>query len=169
MALSNSERQRLFRARRDADPDKRKKYIQKGRDRYQRDCNSGKIKPIEQLSREKGIKDILNSIHTPPFSPEHEPAEIHISSRQKEQQRKKKRREESKSYRQRQKMQLEINNLKRKVEMYKKRLSRKQQQENKHQQDTPRRRTRKLLRKFTPKDQKKSLSFKCQVLIEAIR
>ncbi|WAR31462.1 hypothetical protein MAR_034004 [Mya arenaria] len=66
------------------------------------DCNSGKIKPIEQLSerekrairkkwksqkrkdrsREKEVKDILNSIHTPPSSPEHESAEIHISSRQ---------------------------------------------------------------------------------------
>ncbi|WAR15491.1 hypothetical protein MAR_005596, partial [Mya arenaria] len=54
MALSNSERQRPFRAQRNVDPDKRKKYLQKGQDRYQRDCNSEKIKPIKELSeREK--------------------------------------------------------------------------------------------------------------------
>ena len=46
MAMSNSERQRRFRARRDADTEKRKKYLQKGQERYKTECKSGKTKPI---------------------------------------------------------------------------------------------------------------------------
>lgn len=65
-------------------------------------------------------------------------------------------------------MELEIEKLKRKVEMYKNRITRKQSDGKNKQQDTPRRRTRKLLRNFTSKEVKKSL-FGYQVLIEALR
>ncbi|XP_053401360.1 uncharacterized protein LOC128557639 [Mercenaria mercenaria] len=184
MGMSNAERQRRFRERRDADPERRQIYLQKGRERYRNDCKSGKVKPVEQLSdrdkrairkrwrtqkrkdrlRQKKNMETLKTLNTPPSTPEHE----NPSSRQKKQHKKKSRREEAKLYREKKKMELEIEKLKKKVEMYKKRLARKQSEDEKKQQDTPRRRTRKLLRNLAPKEVKKSL-FSYQVLIEALR
>jgi hypothetical protein len=48
MALSNAERQRRFRAKRDANNEKRQEYLKKGRDRYRNECERGKRKPIAQ-------------------------------------------------------------------------------------------------------------------------
>ena len=54
MGMSNAERQRLFRQRRDADAERRQAYLQKGRAVYRSDLEQGKAKPIAHMSdREK--------------------------------------------------------------------------------------------------------------------
>lgn len=100
MGMSNAERQRRFRERRDADPETRQKYVQKGRERYRNDCKRGKVKQIAQMTdrekrvirkqwrkqkqkdrlRQKEVKDSLVHLNTPISTPEHE----NPRSRQKE-------------------------------------------------------------------------------------
>lgn len=48
--LTAAERQRLYRARRDADPEKRAKYLQGCKDRWRRDRDQGKRKGINEVS-----------------------------------------------------------------------------------------------------------------------
>ncbi|XP_023277359.1 uncharacterized protein LOC111666286 [Seriola lalandi dorsalis] len=54
--LSAAEKQRRYRARRDADPWKREKYLETQRDRYRKDLESGRKKPIDGLSERKKHK-----------------------------------------------------------------------------------------------------------------
>ena len=49
-ALTGAERQRRYRARRDSDPEKRKKFLEKQRRRYWRDVAIGKKKLVKDLS-----------------------------------------------------------------------------------------------------------------------
>ncbi|XP_060798234.1 uncharacterized protein LOC132900231 [Neoarius graeffei] len=49
-ATSAAERQREYRARRDADPEKREKYLRHERQRWRRDVEAGKKKGIKELS-----------------------------------------------------------------------------------------------------------------------
>ena len=181
MGLSNAERQRRFRQRRNADPQKRERYLKSGKERYKDDCKRGKIKPVSQMTdrekraarkkwrnqkrkdrvRMKLATETLNKMYTPPLSPESPP------KRQEKRHRKKKRREEAKSYRERRKMQGEIETLKRKLNMYKKRLTR-MKSTNEKMPDTPRQKTRRLLRHFSKKEVKRSL-FSYQVLVHALK
>lgn len=48
--LSAAEKQRRYRARRDADPERRERYLEKGRERYREDLKSGRKKRISNLS-----------------------------------------------------------------------------------------------------------------------
>ncbi|KAH3739924.1 hypothetical protein DPMN_046614 [Dreissena polymorpha] len=101
MGMSNAERQRLFRQRRDADAERRQAYLQKRRERYRSDLEQDKVKPIAQMSdreiratrkkwrcqkrkeREqvKDLKGKLKHLNTPPSTHDYNNA----SSRQKEQ------------------------------------------------------------------------------------
>ncbi|KAH3785725.1 hypothetical protein DPMN_163818 [Dreissena polymorpha] len=182
MALSNAERQRRFRAKRDAVPAEREKYLMKGRERYKQECNSGKRKPVEQLAerekrpirkrwriqkrkdraRERETRNIFDNIQTPVSSSDERQSIRNKSSI------KRKRREEAKVYRDKRKLEPEVSNLQKKVAMFKKRLYRKTEECSKLTPDTPKKRTRKLLRHLSSKDAKRSL-FKCEVIMEAIR
>ncbi|XP_063067291.1 cilia- and flagella-associated protein 251-like [Engraulis encrasicolus] len=50
MAKTAAERQREYRARRDADPEKRESYLRRERQRWRRDVEEGKKKGIKELS-----------------------------------------------------------------------------------------------------------------------
>ncbi|KAK0143486.1 hypothetical protein N1851_018398 [Merluccius polli] len=84
--MSNAERQRLFRSRHNADPDKRQQYLEMERQRWSKDVKRGKKLLIKDLSerdqrqlrkkwkgqneRRKQAKARMKSIDTPPESPE---------------------------------------------------------------------------------------------------
>lgn len=57
MSLSGAEIAKRYRERRDADPDRRRKYLEKERDKWNKDKETGKKKGINELSeREKRAK-----------------------------------------------------------------------------------------------------------------
>lgn len=86
---STAESQRQFRARRDADPEKRAQYLEREKQRWRRNVEAGKKKTISDLSeraqrqrrkkwraaytRSKERREALRNISTPPQSPEHMP------------------------------------------------------------------------------------------------
>ena len=91
MAKSNAERQREYRARRNADSERREDYLKRERERWKRDTDAGKKKAISDLSergqrrkrkewwkakdRQKRRAEIENSgptSLTPPQSPDSE-------------------------------------------------------------------------------------------------
>lgn len=49
--LTPAEMQRRYRAKRDADPERREKYLQKEREKWQRDRETGKKKQVADLSK----------------------------------------------------------------------------------------------------------------------
>jgi len=51
MAKSNAERQREYRERRNADPQRREEYLRKECERWKRDTEAGKKKSINDLSK----------------------------------------------------------------------------------------------------------------------
>lgn len=54
MGMSNAERQRKFREKRDKDPDRRQTYLEKEKKRYEKDKKSGKKKSVKDMTeREK--------------------------------------------------------------------------------------------------------------------
>ncbi len=55
--LSAAERQRRYRARRDADPERRQKYLESEHQRWKRDVEQGKKKKISDLS-ERGKRQL---------------------------------------------------------------------------------------------------------------
>ena len=87
--LSAAEKQRQYRARRNADPEKRAAYLQKHRETWQENKQRGKVKAVKDLSeREKRRKraywrkaqrqtrerkKVIESQLTPPQSPEVNP------------------------------------------------------------------------------------------------
>ena len=84
--LSNAERQRRFRARRDADQERRQMYLESEQQRWRRDVEGGQKKLVknlnerdqrqlrkkwrEQNGRRKQKKAMLGAFHTPPESQE---------------------------------------------------------------------------------------------------
>lgn len=84
-----AERQRQYRARRNADPEKREKYLESERQRWRRNVETGKKKRITDLSereqrqkrrkwraaykRSKERAEALRNLTTPPQSPDHAP------------------------------------------------------------------------------------------------
>lgn len=57
MPLSAAEMQRRYRAKRDADPERRARYLQKEKEKWQRDKASGKKKGIANMTpREKRVQ-----------------------------------------------------------------------------------------------------------------
>ncbi|XP_052227670.1 uncharacterized protein LOC127842276 [Dreissena polymorpha] len=183
MGMSNAERQKRWRERRDEDPDKRQRFLQKCKERYQREKQSGKRKPVTLMTerekrsarkqwrekkrkdreREREAKRALQNIHTPPSSPEQQP-ENREKSRQYKQSQKKSMREKAKVYRENKALKTEIESLKKKVSMYKKRYER-----QKHDTpETPRKAVKRLFRTSNKKQLKKSL-LEYRVLVEALR
>ena len=89
MGLSAAEKQRQYRARRDADPMRRAAYLQKHRETWHDNKKLGKVKTVNDLSeREKrrkrrywrraqqesrGRKKVIEKQVTPPQSPEDDP------------------------------------------------------------------------------------------------
>ncbi|XP_062846256.1 E3 ubiquitin-protein ligase BRE1A-like [Trichomycterus rosablanca] len=88
---SAAEKQRRYRARRDADPERREKYLEKEREKYREDLKSGRKKRINNLSerekrrqrkkwretyhRIKDRKEALQHLITPSHSPQLSPAQ----------------------------------------------------------------------------------------------
>lgn len=86
MAKTAAEKQRAYRARRDADPARREKYLRTERERWRRDVETGKKKRIGDLcekaqrwrrkqwreakERQKRRKPFFKIIVSPPDSPE---------------------------------------------------------------------------------------------------
>lgn len=84
-----AERQRQYRARLKADPEKREKYLQNERQRCRKNVETGKKKGINELSerqqrlkrrkwraaykRSKEKREALRNVTTPPQSPDHPP------------------------------------------------------------------------------------------------
>ncbi|XP_055086002.1 uncharacterized protein LOC129457227 [Periophthalmus magnuspinnatus] len=57
MPITGAERQRLYRARRDADPEKRAQYLERARERWRKERELGKRKSIKEVSEsEKNLK-----------------------------------------------------------------------------------------------------------------
>lgn len=89
MGLSAAEKQRQYRARHNADPERRTAYLKKHREKWHDDKNRGKVKTVKDLSeREKRRKQaywrkvqrqsrerkkVIECQITPPQSPEVEP------------------------------------------------------------------------------------------------
>ena len=56
-AMSNKERQRKFRERRDSDPLKRAEYLAKRREKYVSDLKEGKRRNVDQLTEREKRRD----------------------------------------------------------------------------------------------------------------
>lgn len=100
MGLNGAEIARRYRERRDADPDRRKQYLEGERARWQRDRQTGKKKSFSEISkherrekrkrwreakrqaRAKARRNALLVSDTPPISPEaqHEPGPFRLES-----------------------------------------------------------------------------------------
>ncbi|XP_067270942.1 uncharacterized protein [Pseudorasbora parva] len=142
--LSAAEKQRLYRARRDADPERRQKYLEKECEKYKKDLESGRKKLINDLSqREKGrrrrtwrenyhsIKDrkeALQHLVTPPHSPQLSPEQaVHpqpSTSRQHNQGQRRNRKTRKKLNSQIQELKVLLKKETKKTQRYKKRLQR---------------------------------------------
>lgn len=87
--LSAAEKQRLYRERRDADPERRQKYSEKERERYRKDLESGRKKLVNDFSQREKCRhcrkwreayhrimdrnEALQHLVTPPHSPQVSP------------------------------------------------------------------------------------------------
>lgn len=176
MPLSAAEKQRRYRERRDQDPEKRANFLQKQKERYQTDKAVGKRKLVSDMTaREKRQQrkywkvkqrdfrqrrtieiDIINM--TPPQTPiqmiDPEP------SRQLKQSKRKILRETSKVYRDNGRLKIKLRTAEKKAQMYRKRWERLAESHKAHENiDTPRTKTKKLLRCYSAKVVQKTLDF----------
>ncbi|KAK2892479.1 hypothetical protein Q8A67_012467 [Cirrhinus molitorella] len=140
MGLNGAEIARRYRERRDADPDRRKQYLEGERARWQRDRQTGKKKSVSEISererrekrkrwreakrqaRAKARRNALPVSDTPPISPEaqHEPG----PSRQKRQGKNIRRRLTRKLKKEIQQLEEKLKTEKARVAKYKKRSQR---------------------------------------------
>lgn len=159
MGLSAAEKQRLYRQRRDADLERRQKYLQTKQEKYKKDKMQGKRKLVKDMTRRehkaqkkhwnkwqqdsRKKQKIIQQQETPPCtppdgpSPSTPPRARHLRNKRRKQ---------------KQELRKQISNLQdslqkeqRKDEMYKKRYQR--LSEKPGPDDTPRSKSRKLLRK----------------------
>jgi hypothetical protein len=161
MGLSNAERQRKFRLRRDADEARRREYLQKSKLKYKKDLIEGKRKRIKDMSerekrsmrkiwrnqkrvRKERLKALNNQQPTPPPSPAESESDDEGVRKQNKQSEKKRQRARAKCYRDIKQKDREIQILKQKVEMYKKRWIRAKYKSG--AKDSPRTHTRNLLK-----------------------
>ena len=154
--MSNAERQRKYRERCDADANRRRKYLRKSKAKYRKDKALGKRKSVEDMNereiryqrktwrnQKRKEKERLKDMRvTPPASPER-PENEQISSRQKKHENKLRNRNRAKCYRDLRNRDKDIERLNKKVILYKKRWLR---EKEKHLTDTPRTKTRNLLK-----------------------
>lgn len=163
MALTNAEKQRRYRQRRDANAEKRSEYLRKKREKYLSDLAVKKRIHItdmseraqrqqrkkwkkEKRSYRKRLKETSSATLTPPCSPT-EPEEG-VNSHQRLTGAKKRNRNTAKCYRDNNILKQNLEEQKRKTELYKKRWMR---EKNKSKQsipivETPRSKTRRLLK-----------------------
>lgn len=177
MPMSNAERQRKYRERRDQDIEKRQAYLNKEKTRYVEDKVSGRKKGVKDMTeREKRtkrkqwkeqkrkVRAELKAIQNVSAASESTcnssiSAEIEMTpdtSRQKVKSLKKKSRDKAKCYRDNITLQKELKLQKRKMEMYRKRWLRAKSKKSK---DSPRTKTRFLMRNFSTKAVRRTLTF----------
>lgn len=174
MGMSNADRQRKYRQKRDASPNRRKEYLLKEKQKYKRDIETKKKKCVKDMTeREKrsarkrwrlykqqvrAKQKKVSESKSPPKTPSSA-----CSSHQKLSSKKKKKREEAKCYRENKLLKEKIINLEKKHAIYRKRLQRAKEQSSndalKGNVLTPRSKTRKLLRNFSKKEVKRALLF----------
>ena len=171
MALSNKERQRLFRLRRNADPQKREAYLHKEHERYLKNVGKGKRKRVANMTerelrtkrkewrksqKESRQKQKAQQQFTPPSTPINEAqprGRRRVSLRR------------SKCYKDLQKARELLKSKERAVERYRKKLHRLQ----KTGKNTPRSKTKNLLRNMNPtRDVVKTLNFH-YTLVDTLR
>jgi hypothetical protein len=178
--MSNKERQRRFREKRNSDPVKRAEYLAKRREKYALDLKDGKRKNIDQLTeREKRCirrkwkttkrdyrqrKKILENLPnlTPPNSPPENDIRAQGPSHQQLSANRKKKRSVAKCYRDNKILRDQLRSMSKKVALYRMRLFR-QKMEGPNQPETPRTKTRKVLRYW------KSSKHQKDVLRERVR
>ncbi|CAC5388399.1 unnamed protein product [Mytilus coruscus] len=177
MGMSNAERQRKFRENRNKDLVKREAYLNKEKERYQKEKRTGKKKSVKDMTerekrsarkkwrtakhKERSAKKTLLKLMTPPNTPESSPNLQPGPSRQKVQSVKKRNRDQAKCYRDNKILEDKLAKQKRKIQMYKQRYLREKRKGanfDKPCPDTPRTKTKKLLRNFSQKEVKTSLS-----------
>ena len=183
MAMSNAERQRKYRQRRDADHNKRQQHLKESRERYVRDRQTGRNKSIGEMTdrekrmvrkkwrnqkrkdreRKKMLTKAVQSEISPPSSPE---LPRPSNSSQKSMQIKRDKRKKAKCYRENEKLKIEVEMMQRRIAMYKKRLFRLQQ--CKRPSESPRARTKLLLRNLSKEDVKRCI-FKYNVVMEQLK
>lgn len=181
--MSNADRQKKYRQKRDASPNRRQEYLLKEKQKYKRDIERKKKKCVKDMTeREKrsarkrwrlykqqvrAKQKKVSESKSPPKSPSSA-----CSSHQKLSSKKKKNREEAKCYRENKLLKEKIVNLEKKHAIYRKRLQRAKEQSSndalKGNVLTPRSKTRKLLRNFSKKEVKRALLFH-NALIDQLR
>lgn len=62
--MSNAERQRKYRAKRDADPIKRKEYLQKKKEKYRKDLQRKVKKNVEDMTEREREKECSEEMET---------------------------------------------------------------------------------------------------------
>ncbi|KAK6183523.1 hypothetical protein SNE40_010993 [Patella caerulea] len=166
MPLSAAEKQRWYRQRRDADPERRARYLQNEKDKYIKDKETGKKKQVKDMSKRehrlkkkewrqykkdfKARQKAAENILTPPGSPIMPvPAP---PSRQRKQAVRNRSRAKSKIYRKISLLETQLELEKKRAAKYKKRF----QREKTKLEETPRKKTRKLLRNLH-RDSKKTV------------
>lgn len=165
--MSNAERQRKFRQRRDMDEARRREYLEKSKQKYQSDLVKGKRKNIKDMTERekrhqrklwrkqkrkekeqlKGLK--ANDLLSPPHSLLSSDSEPESNrQRQKRIEIVKRSRARAKCYRDLKRKDAEIERLNKKLTLYKKRWQR-EKEKNETNNDTPRTKTRKILQKVS--------------------
>ncbi|XP_065943336.1 trichohyalin-like [Magallana gigas] len=183
MGMSNADRQKKYRQKRDASPNRRQEYLLKEKQKYKRDIERKKKKCVKDMTeREKrsarkrwrlykqqvrAKQKKVSESKSPPKSPSSA-----CSSHQKLSRKEKKNREKAKCYRENKLLKDKIVNLEKKHAIYRKRLQRAKEQSSndalKGNVLTPRSKTRKLLRNFSKKEVKRALLFH-NALIDQLR
>lgn len=167
---SRAEIQRQYRQRRDADPDRRRQYVNKEREKYIKDLHMGKRKRVADINCERELRKLRREwrgrqrncrtrdrIEINPQQPTSSATPLSSTmppgsheSRQRTRGRKIRRRDKTSSYRRIQQLEVELAKAKRDAEKHKKRFQR-VKSANKvtpSMLDTPRTKTRKLLSNF---------------------
>lgn len=184
MGMSNAERQKKFRLNRDLDPEKRQEYLQKERDRNIKKKEKGMLKSVKDMTprekrtakrhwrnqkrKERAKVKAMKEMLTPPTSPE--TTNRQEASRQKKQITKMQKKKVAKCYRDNMHLKKEVVKQISLVKKFKRRLERQNEKIKKmeHKTDTPRTKTRKLLRCFPKKTIVKTLIFQ-SALIDQIK
>ena len=186
MALSAAEKQRQYREKRDSDPERRAKFLKQQKERYQSDKDLGRRKLVsdltgrekrhqrrywkgkQRLSRQKRKADSVALNMTPPLTPEINIQEQPGLSRQLKQAKRNKMRGTSKLVREKKVLLIKLRESERKTEKYRKRWERLKSSHKSGNPDTPRAKTKKLLRCFSSKTVRKTLDFH-HVLVAQLR
>jgi len=166
MPLSAAEKQRRYRQKRDLEPERRIDYLEKQKQKYIDDLEVGKKKHIAKINERdkrqlrklwrkkkaeyrKGRKEQVKKLQclpTPESSPSHTPQ--HETNQRGQHMSKEKKRNIAKCYRDNSKLRDQLEKQKQLNRNLRKKLTRVKQVKTEKQSDTPKTKTRKLLRNF---------------------